>query len=470
MAVKTARRKVVVVGAGVAGLASAFLIREKARERGSEIDIAILEAKPYPGGSTKTDITDGYTCEWGPNGFLDNEPLTLKLVKTLGMENRLVKANEASSRRFIYHNGKMREIALNPIKFLKSDILSLPIKLRMALEYFIPAKKNGDDETVYSFGKRRLGAGFAKYLLDPMVSGIFAGNTKELSLKAVFPKMVEMEREYGGLFKAMFAKQKESRRNGEKEGGPAGPGATLHTFRYGMGELTETLAEEMKNELRLSSPVFSIRKENGKFIVIIDNDKIEADHVILACPSYETSKMIEDIDTKVAGYLNEIKFAPVDVVCHGYKSDNVGRSVDGFGVLVPRSERIRSLGNLWSDSIFPGQATNGHHLFRTILGGACDPDIVNLKDESLDSIAQKDLSRIINVRNKPDFTRLFRYAKGIAQYTVGHLARVAATERMEKDLPGLFFTGVSYRGVSVNGCVKDAFRVANKFRDMERSG
>ncbi|UCE67626.1 MAG: protoporphyrinogen oxidase [Candidatus Zixiibacteriota bacterium] len=470
MAHNAGRYKAVIVGAGVAGLSSAYLIREKSRERGSEVDITILEAKPYAGGSTKTDIVNGYTCEWGPNGFLDNEPLTLELIKMLGMEDRLVRANEASSRRFIYHNGKMREVELNPIRFLKSDIVSLPIKLRMALEYFVPAKKNGDDETVYSFGKRRLGAGFARYLLDPMVSGIFAGNIKELSLKAVFPKMVEMEKEYGGLFKAMFAKRKEARRNGKKAGGPAGPGATLHTFKYGMGELTETLAEEMRDELRLSSPVLSIRKENGKFMIITDNYKVEADHVILACPSYETSKMIKDIDTRVAGYLNEIKFAPVDVVCHGCKSDNVGRSVDGFGVLVPRSERIRSLGSLWCDSIFPGQAPKGHHLFRTILGGACDPDIVNLNDESLDRVAQRDLSRLIDIRNEPDFTKVFRYPRGIAQYTIGHLARVAATEQMERDLPGLFFTGVSYRGVSVNGCVKDAFRVADKFRDMERSG
>jgi oxygen-dependent protoporphyrinogen oxidase len=460
------KRKVVVVGAGVAGLTSAYLIRKKARERNENLEIAILESKPYPGGSTKTDIIDGYTCEWGPNGFLDNEPLTLELVEMLGIEDRLVRANEASSKRFIYHNGKMREVALNPLKFLKSDIVSFPTKLRMAWEFFVPSRKNGEDETVYSFGRRRLGAGFAKYLLDPMVSGIFAGNTRELSLKAVFPKMVEMEAEYGGLFKAMFAKQKEAGKKGKKSGGPAGPGATLHTFKYGMGELTETLAEKLKTELKLSSPVISIDKADGKFKVIAGDNKYEADDVVLACPSYEAAKMIADIDSEVAEKLNEIRFAPVDVVCHGYSSGNTGRSVDGFGVLVPRSEGIRSLGTLWSDSIFPGQAPDGYHLFRTIMGGACDPDIVNLDDDSLDKAAQADLSSLIDVKNDPDFTKVFRHPRGIAQYTVGHLDRVAAAERMENDLQGLYFTGVSYRGVSVNGCVKDAFRVADRFWQM----
>jgi oxygen-dependent protoporphyrinogen oxidase len=469
MADNVARRKVIIVGAGVAGLSTAFLIREKTRKIGSNVDIVILEAKSYAGGSTRTDLVDGYTCEWGPNGFLDNEPLTLKLVKMLGMEDRLIHANEASSRRFIYHSGRMREIALNPAKFLKSDIVSLPVKLRMALEYFIPARRNGDDETVYEFGRRRLGAGFAKYLLDPMVSGIFAGNTKELSLKAVFPKMVEMEKEYGGLFKAMFARQKEARKKGKNQAGPAGPGGTLHTFKYGMGELTGTLADNLKTDLRLSTPVKSIVKGNGKFKVITETDEIEADNLVLACPSYEASRIIKDVDKKVARYLDEIEFAPVDVVCHGFNSENVGRSVDGFGVLVPRSEGIRSLGTLWSDSIFPGQAPDGYRLFRTILGGACDPEIVNLGDDTLSDTAKNDLSRLIDVTNEPHFTKVFRHPRGIAQYTIGHLNRVAATEQMERDLTGLYFTGVSYRGVSVNGCIKDAFRVADNIRDQEKS-
>jgi len=463
MTAGSTKRKVIVVGAGVAGLSSAYLIREKARERDVDLELTVLESRPYPGGSTRTDIIDGYTCEWGPNGFLDNEPRTLELIKMLEIEDRLVRANEASSRRFIYHSGKMREVALNPLKFIKSDIVSLPTKLRMAWELFVPARKNGDDETVYSFGRRRLGRGFARYLLDPMVSGIFAGNTKELSLKAAFPKMVEMESEYGGLFRAMFAKQKEARRNGEKIGGPAGPGAVLHTFKYGMGELTDTLAGKFENEIILSSPVIAVEKADGKFRVITAEEKYEADDVILACPSFESAKIIADIDSMVSGLLNEITFAPVDVVCHGYSVENTGRSVDGFGVLVPRSEGIRSLGTLWSDSIFPGQAPDGYHLFRTIMGGACDPAIANLDDNSLDQVARNDLSRLIDVRNNPDFTKIFRHPRGIAQYTVGHLGRVAATEKMEDDLPGLYFTGVSYRGVSVNGCIKDAFRVADRF-------
>lgn len=468
MSAEKSKRKVVVVGGGIAGLSSAFLIKEAAKKNNLDLDLIVLEAKPYPGGSTRTDIVDGYTCEWGPNGFLDNEPRTLELVKMLGIEDRLVRADDASSKRFIYHNGKMREVALNPMKFLTSDIVSLPTKFRMALEFFVPAKKNGNDETVYSFGRRRLGKGFAKYLLDPMVSGVFAGDTKQLSLKAVFPKMVEMESEFGGLFKAMIAKRKDAKKNGSKAGGPAGPSGVLHTFKYGMGELTTTLADKMNAELRLPSPVISIQYAGDKFVVVTSDDRIEADEVVLASPSFETSKIIEDIDKDVARSLNNIYFAPVDVVCHGFKSENTGHSINGFGVLAPRSEGIRSLGSLWSDSIFPGQSPDGFHLLRTILGGACDPDITGLSDEQLDNTAQEDLSRLMGLKEKPDFTRVYRHPKGIPQYTVGHLKRIAATEKMENDLSGLYFTGVSYRGVSVNGCIKDAFRVADKIFEKDR--
>ena len=461
-------RKVVVVGGGIAGLSTAFLLKNKAKQYNLGLDLMVLEARPYAGGSTRTDIIDGYTCEWGPNGFLDNEPRTMELVKMLGIEDRLVRADEASSRRFIYHSGRMREVAMNPLKFIKSDIVSFPTKLRMAMEYFVPAKKNGNDETVYSFGRRRLGRGFAKYLLDPMVSGVFAGDTRQLSLKAVFPKMVEMESEYGGLFKAMIAKQKEAKKNGGRVGGPSGPSGVLHTFKYGMGELTSTLAGKLKTELKMSSPVSSIEYSDNVFRIATPDEIIEADDVVLASPSYETSKMINGINGEVARSLGEIYFAPVDVVCHGYRSGDLGKSVNGFGVLAPRSEGIRSLGSLWSDSIFPGQAPEGHHLLRTILGGAYDPDIINLDDKQLDETAREDLSRIMGIKQDPDFARIFRHPRGIPQYTVGHLNRVALTEKMESDLPGIYFTGVSYRGVSVNGCIKDAFRVAEDIFEKDK--
>jgi oxygen-dependent protoporphyrinogen oxidase len=427
------------------------------------VNITVFEALRQPGGSTRTDHADGFTCEWGPNGFLDNEPATLDLVERLGLTSRLVRANGNASRRFIYHHGKLRELPTKPPAFLTSNIVPLSAKLRIAGELLVPAKRNGAEETVYEFGRRRLGESFATCLLDPMVSGIFAGNAKELSLSAVFPKMVEMEREFGGLFKALIAKQKEAKRNGKVSGGPAGANATLTTFKSGMGELTQTLSAQLADRIHVASAVTALRYDNGEFVLRTQDATMHADAIVLACPSYASADILKEFALDTSRALRAIPFAPVDVVCHGHPYPDVEHSLNGFGVLIPRSEGYRILGSLWSDAIFPGQAPAGQHLLRTMLGGAHDPTVVNLSDHELEMLAHTEHRVLLGVRRAPEFRRVFRHARGIAQYTLGHLERVAETEKLEQQLRGLFFTGASYRGVSVNGCAKGAFRVAERF-------
>ena len=462
------RPRVIVVGGGIAGLATAFFLRSYGREAGVEPEIEIYEASESAGGATRTTIEEGYTCEWGPNGFLDNEPATIELVERAGLTSELVRANEASASRYIYHSGLMRQVPTKPPAFLKSDILPISAKLRMALEPLVPAKRNGPEESVHSFGKRRLGSTFAELMLDPMVSGIFAGNTHNLSLEAVFPKMVAMEREYGGLFKAMIAKQRDAKKNGTTAGGPSGPNATLHTFRGGMGTLTKHLANQFEGSLHTGQAATNVVKSpDGTFIVHGDGWKQQADAVILAVPSWAAAEIVFDLDRDVAGAIGDIWHAPVDVVCHGYRKADLGNPLNGFGVLIPRREGIRALGTLWSDAIFPGQAPEKSRLLRTILGGAHDPGITDLDEEALHLTADEAHRRVMDVHGEPEFSRAFRHARGIAQYTLGHSDRVAKSEKLEQELPGLYFTGASYRGVSVNGCAKDAKRIA---RDILKIG
>jgi protoporphyrinogen/coproporphyrinogen III oxidase len=458
--------RVVVVGGGIAGLASGYLVRELARERGVEIELTVLEADSRHGGNTRTDHNEGYTCEWGPNGFLDNESATLDLVERVGLANELVRADENSSNRYIYHSGKMHLVPSKPPAFLLSPILPVHAKLRMAGELIVPAKHDDSDETVDAFGRRRLGNHFATFMLDPMVSGIFAGNTTELSLAAVFPKMVEMERDYGGLFRAMIAKKREAKYLGKEAGGPGGPNAVLHTFKQGMGQLPDQLAALLGECLEIDTPVQAVERiDSDRFRVVSNDRSFEADAVIIAAPSYAAAEMVSELDAGVSDVLSQIQYAPVDVVCQGHPKDHLSHPLNGFGVLIPRSEGIRSLGTLWSDAIFPGQAPEGHRLLRTIMGGAHDTTINELSEDKLHASASADHLRVQGVYGEPTMRTQFRFKRGIAQYTVGHLDRVKTSETLEKDLPGLFFTGASYRGVSINGCAKDAFRVAGTLLD-----
>jgi len=459
--------RVVVVGGGVAGLATAWLVRELAREQSRPVAVTVLEGSPHHGGATRTDRVDGYVCEWGPNGFLDNEPATLDLVDRLGLREQLVAADQAASNRYIYHGGKMRLVPVKPPAFLASDILPWPAKLRMAMEAVIPARRDGADETIDAFGRRRLGSAFAQLMLDPMVSGIFAGDTKHLSLKATFPKMEAMEREYGGLFRALIGKKREARRTGQESGGPAGPGAVLHTFVGGMGQLTDTLAGRLRDALLLETPATRVETRDEGFRVLGPDGRYwDCDAVVLACPSYAAAPLVADLAPAAAEAAAGIWHAPVDVVCHGHPQAHLTHPLNGFGVLIPRSEGVRILGSLWSDAIFPGQAPGGRRLLRSILGGAHDPEILSLEPAEVHATAQRDHETVMGIRGEPEFRRHFRHPQGIAQYTVGHLDRVAVTEALETDLPGIFFTGASYRGVSVNGSVKDAFRVARSVLDL----
>lgn len=460
--------KVIVVGGGIAGLATAYLVRELAREHGATPQITVLESKNITGGATRTEHVDGFTCEWGPNGFLDNEPATLDLIEMLGLTKRLVKASSHASKRYIYHHGVMHEVPLSPRQFLSSSILPMQSKLRVAMELAIPAKRDGEDETVYNFARRRLGDTFAHYMIDPMVSGIFAGNAKELSLKAVFPKMVEMETQHGGLFRAMIAKKREAKRNGKETGGPGGAAATLTTFENGMGELTATLAAELKENIVTNCEVKAVRMHGETYDVVTNQQTYSADAVILACPSYASAEIISALSYNAAEALRAIPYAPVDVIAHGHKIEDVGHSLDGFGVLIPRGEDYRALGSLWCDAIFPGQTPAGTHMLRTMIGGAHDPNIVDLSDREVESLAAKEHRKLFRTKGDPIFRKLIRHPQGIAQYTRGHLDRVREIELLERQLPGLHFTGASYRGVSVNGCAKDAFRVANHLLDQWR--
>jgi oxygen-dependent protoporphyrinogen oxidase len=465
--------RVVVVGAGVAGLATAWLCLERSRREARPIELVVLEARTDAGGATRSDWVDGYLCEWGPNGFLDNEPATLDLIGRLGLESRLVRADEAASHRFIYHSGTMHEVPVKPPAFLRSHIVPWRAKLRMAAEIAIPARRDGADETVAEFGRRRLGPDFAALLLDPMVSGIFAGNTAELSLAAVFPKMAEMERTYGGLFRALLAKSWQARRSGAAIGGPSGPRGALHTFRDGMGELTQRMIADLTPHLQTGAAVASLGREAGRFrIHLIEGTAfrgqttIDADAVVLACPSHAAAPIVSGLSPRARRALEGIVHAPVDVVCLGYDERDLGRPIRGFGVLVPRREGMRSLGTLLCEQIFPGQAPAGQRLLRTLLGGAHDPGVVALDEQGLYQTVEGDLGVLFEARGEPRFRRIVRHKRGIAQYTVGHLDRVAVLDELERELPGLYFTGASYRGVSVNGCVKGAFDVSRRVAEL----
>ena len=450
-------KKVVIAGGGIAGLSLGFALQQR------RVDAVVLERAGRPGGNIRTTNIDGFVCEWGPNGFLDNVPETFRLVEALGLTGRVVRSSDAARRRFIYRRGRLHEVPMGPGAFLASGLLSLRGKLRIAAEPWARRAPDGD-ETIYGFAARRIGPEAAAAMVDPMVSGIFAGNARELSLRACFAKMADMEAQYGGLFKALLAKRRESSGRKAEGGIDLGPTGKLTSFVGGTQDLIDALAARLGPALRLDTEVTGLSRTAAGWNVTTSRGPLTAAAVVLAGAAGVTADLVRPFSFGISATLRRIPAAPLAVVCLGYHEAEVNRTrgpLDGFGFLVPRSEGLRILGALWDSSVYPHRAPEGRALIRVMIGGACDPDILSLSDEELLETVRHDLRRAMNLTTAPVLSRVIRHPLGIPQYTVGHLDRLAEIDRRLAAWPGLFLAGNAYRGPSINACVADADRLAD---------
>lgn len=461
----------VIVGGGISGLALAHFAR---REAGIE-DLVVLEAESRPGGKVQTEWIDGYCCEWGPQGFLDNVQDTLDLADQLGLGPDLVRASDASSDRFIARGGRLRRVPLSPPAFLTSGVLTLPGRLRVLLEPF--QARGPAEESVFDFAARRIGAEAASVLVDAMVTGVYAGDPHRLSLPATFPRMREMESVHGSLVKAMLAKARDRRRaraqgrEAPPAAGPAGPGGTLTTFRLGMQQLTDTLAASLGGRVRTSASVERIETSELGFVVHSGaSERIEARSVALAVPPAPAARLLRGLLAEHAiAALEAIPAVKVAVVMTGYGTARpFATATRGFGFLVPAVERRRVLGTIFCDATFPGQAPPGRTLLRTLLGGARDGEVLDLTDSDLLSVVRRDLADYLGGDPEPEFVHVIRHSYAIPQYTLGHLERLAAIDTALAAVPGLVLTGNGLRGIALNSCVAEARALAARIARTAR--
>jgi len=452
-------KQIVIVGGGVAGLSIAHALGKRgAAEKGTRV--TVLERGERPGGNIRTEVIDGFTLEWGPNGFLDSVPETLELIRDLGIEERVQVSDDLARRRFIFRKGRLHELPGGPGGFLGSGLLSWPAKLRIAFEPFARRRPEDIDETIHAFASRRIGREAADVMIDSMVSGVFGGNSRELSLRACFPKMWQMETDHGGLFRALFAKMREKRRATGPVGAPAG---RLTSFKGGCEDLIRGLVDELGSTLRTSAPVSRIRKAAGGYAVSLDSgETVDADAVVLAGPTSASARIVSELDDELAAGLGEIPSAPIVVVCLAYEESQLPRPLDGFGFLVPRGEGPRILGALWDSSIYPGRAPEGQVLMRVMIGGAHDPEAIELDDETLLTTIRADLVTTMGLDLAPSFTHIFRHHLGIPQYKVGHREKLERIDTALLRHPGLHVAGNGYRGVAINSCVAEAGPIAQR--------
>lgn len=444
-----------IVGAGISGLATAQAILA----RNPRAEVVVFEAGPRVGGKVLTEATaEGYLCEWGVNAFLDKSPRTLELCREVGLTP--VSANSAAKKRYVFSESELHKLPEKPPEFLASNLLSLPGRLRVIAEVF-SGRARKPDETLEEFGTRHLGREAFQKLIDPMASGVFAGDATRMSLKSCFPRIHEVESEYGSLIKGLIKLQKAARREGKKDTPGPGPGGLLTSFKGGMSVLTDTLAAELGSRVRLNSVVESVEPSGEQYLLqMADGVCEEFDAVILAAPAYAQREILADMAPDIAAELGAIEYPSLAVVCMGYDKDRSGDCLDGFGFLVPSRENRGILGTVADSNVFPDRAPENHILLRTMVGGARVPHLAELPDEQLTDSILAELRDILGLEVEPDFISIYRHARAIPQYLVGHADRLARIEKQLKNFPGLLLTGNAFRGVSLNDCVLNALETA----------
>jgi oxygen-dependent protoporphyrinogen oxidase len=442
--------RVVVAGGGITGLATAFTLRQEAAARGIAIELTVLDASAHPGGHAQTILDDGFVIERGPNGFLDRGAETMALIGELKLNDSVVEANVASKRRFILNHGTLRQVPESPPALITSDAIGWRGKWRLMREPWAAAPPKDTDETVFAFAERRLGREAAETFVDTAVAGISAGDSRALSVRSQFPILKTWESEHGSLLKAMLARQKS---------GAVRP--RLLSFDRGLGTLTSKLASQLNGAVRTQSRIEQVEKASGRWRVnVADGSTFLADHVVFALPSHAAAPAVSAFDRELSAALTSIPYADLSMVALAYRAEVIARPLNGYGYLVTRREDLSTLGVLWESSIFPNRAREGCVLLRVMLGGARRPEVSALDDQSLVALAAVEASTVMGISGGPMRQWVCRWPAAIAQYTVGHDARIATIRRLSSTHRGLHICGTAYDGVSFNDAIASGRKTA----------
>jgi protoporphyrinogen/coproporphyrinogen III oxidase len=455
-------RAAIVVGAGISGLVCAYRLKTLGN------DVLLIEKSDRVGGVIHSESIDGFLIERGPNSSQGTEEL-MALVDELGILHELVEGNPKAPA-YVYFKGRLHPVPSGPGAFIRSDLLSPAGKLRILKEPFVPRRLQNSEESVASFARRRIGDEAAERMVAPFVSGIYAGDAEHLSVKAAFPRLANLETNYGGLFRGMFAKAREARRARKNAGAVLDKAAPtrrrLCSFRSGMAFLPKTLAAKLGedvitgcSELQLGrapdSRTFTLQFAGGG-----NRHQLTADHLIIAAPANVAGSLIGGISAELSDLLNQVEYPPLSIVSLAYETSTVSTPLDGFGFLVPPSEKMNILGCVWNSSLFSNRAPKGTSLLTAFVGGARNPAAAQAADAELVSTIHGELQKVLGISSEPRVISITRYRRSIPQYNIGHFARVQRIERLLEETTGVQVIGNYLHGVSTGDCIKEADRIA----------
>jgi len=452
------KKSVVIIGGGIAGLTTAFKLKN------SGMEVTLLEAASHTGGVMSSISSDGYLVETGPNTILETSPKVTELVSDLGLDSEKIYANEISKTRYIVRNNKPVPLPLSPVAFLGTSLFSLRAKLRLLKEPFIDPWDNQYEESLSQFVIRRLGQEFLDYAINPFVAGVYAGDPDHLSVRHGFPKLYALEQKYGSLIKGQIKGAKERKERAEE----SKQKARMFSFRKGLKTLPASLEEALGPAVRKNTVVTDISPKGNKWEITYQTDGrpeeiLNSDCVIYAGTVYQLSSLtVERQRLKDFEYFRQIYHPPITVLVLGFKREDVRHPLDGFGMLIPKVEGYHILGALFSSTLFPNRAPEGHVSLTVFIGGARQPEYADKPEKELVEIALGELKILLGVSGKPAFVKRVYWPKSIPQYDVGYGRFKDKLNELTKRYPGLYFAGNYINGISVADTIVQSCSVADE--------
>lgn len=450
-------KSIAVIGSGITGLASAFLLKQK------KCPVEIYEAADRVGGVIRSVRKEGYLAEFGPNTLLNTSKKIEHLIQMANLSGHVTFAEDVGQTRYLVRGGRVIAMPSTAFGFLTSPLFSWFAKFNLFMEPFRPRWKNKYEETVAHFVRRRFGNEFLTYAIDALVAGIFAGNPERLSVRHGFPKLYMSEQKYGSLIRAQFFGARDRKKRGET----SKQEAKVFSFDDGLQVLTDAMAASLDNMLHLNNPVQKItRTPTGWKVGYLDgNIMMEREHsAVLLCTSAYTAQYIAlDTPEKLSlAPLGQISYAPVASVALGYRRSAVGHPLTGFGMLVPGVERLNILGTLFSSSLFKNRAPEGRVILSSYIGGMRQPELAGLPEDKLYELVHHDLAGLLNITEQPTFKIAHYFPRAIPQYDVGYGFYKDHIAKIQERCPGLFIGGNYTRGPALSDNLLSGFDFADR--------
>lgn len=437
---------VAIIGGGISGLATAYELTSLGHQ------VAVLERQVRVGGAAISEHLGGFLMEHGPSSVSTSSTFAVGCTRKLGLDAHRLDLGSGVRRRYLTRDNMLYPIAIHPLGFLTSSYLSLGGRLRLLKEAVVPPGRIEEDETIAAFFDRRFGPEFVDRVIDPLVGGIFAGAADKLSMAAVFPKLLEMERVYGSISRAIIA----TRRRGTRM-----PGRRLFSWRGGIGSLPRALADRLGPAIKTGIAVQRIvRTARGFKVQAGGVGAFDATAVIVATQPHVAATLLDVFDGEAAEAVAAIEAPPLAVVFLGYRRQQIAHPLDGLGYLTSRAERRPLSGALFCSTMFAGRAPEGHVALAGYVGGMRAPDLVRLAPDELIDLTRAEFADLLGARGDPVVARVRQWSRGLPQYGLGHRERIGTLARTEERTPGLFLTGNYLQGVSVAACLEQAARTA----------